>query len=168
MTGGIGNDTMDGGDGNDRMIGSTGNDSMIGGYGNDYFDGGAGNDFYRGGWGADHFVIHNNGGIDDIRTGVWGRTESDRLLVSATEFNLQTPPGKTLSESEIYVSSGLDPGEANTSEQRFIYWAGSGRLFYDADGKGEIAKVEIATVWFTDSLTNPPAASEIAGYFLVI
>ncbi|MBE9007991.1 choice-of-anchor I family protein [Fortiea sp. LEGE XX443] len=146
LNGGDGNDSLYGGDGNDILNGNAGDDTLVGGDGNDTLVGGAGNDILigglgrnilTGGGGRDSFYLTNAGDSDfdtiiDFARGV------DSLVVSKSEFGLDQALGT------------LDPGlfrlgtSATADSDRFIYDRNTGKLFFDEDGVGSAAKVQIA------------------------
>ncbi len=136
ILGGAGNDSIDGGLGNDVLIGGAGNDTLIGSVGLDTLQGGLGNDVF-----VFASALH---GVDTIQDFVPG---TDILRVSATGFGGGLVAG-TLPASQFVVGAA-----ATTAAHRFVYNAGA--LFFDADGTGPIAPVQIAT------LTGPPLLTNV-------
>jgi serralysin len=125
-------------------IDATGNgqaNTLIGNGGKNVLDGMAGNDTLTGGAGADTFVFD---------TALSGTTNVDTI----TDFTI----GQDLIQLDLSVfkkagvAGGLGAGAftigsaATTTAQRIIYDAGTGDLFYDADGSGSGAQVQFATL----------------------
>ncbi|MBD1910428.1 putative Ig domain-containing protein [Leptolyngbya sp. FACHB-8] len=136
LYGGAGHDSLDGGSGNDILIGGQGQDRLRGGTGADNLMGGAGRDRLAGGSDQDSFHIDVPlGGASDFITDF--HPGEDRLLISRTDFHLNHPLGSLARE---YFAVGT---RALRASDRFIYNPGNGGLFFDADGTGSVAQVEI-------------------------
>jgi Ca2+-binding RTX toxin-like protein len=145
--------TIVGSGGDDVLDGKGGADSLFGGDGDDVLIGGAGADLLVGGAGADTFrftVLGSSADMDTIRD--FGRG-ADRIEFAKWAFTA--------------LSSGaLDPAEfrlgtaATTADQHIIYDRATGALYYDADGVGGQAQVQVAL------LSDKPALD--AGAFFVI
>ncbi|MBD2157301.1 putative Ig domain-containing protein [Leptolyngbya sp. FACHB-16] len=136
LYGEVGNDLLDGGSGNDILVGGQGQDRLLGGTGADNLVGGAGRDRLTGGSGKDLFHLATpNTGSSDVLTDF--RIGEDRLLISRTDFRLNHPLAVLAAQ---YFTVGA---RAVRGSDRFIYNSGNGRLFFDADGTGRIAQVEI-------------------------
>ena len=142
IDGGLGKDFLLGNDGNDTLIGGVGNDSLQGGAGDDVLIGGAGVDELTGGAGADRFVFDSltvtadRDTIKDFAHGV------DKLVFSESAFAAfaGTPVGDL--PSNMFVAGS----QALTADQHVIWNAATGALFYDADGAGGAAQVQIAVL----------------------
>ncbi|MCC5654448.1 choice-of-anchor L domain-containing protein [Nostoc sp. XA013] len=147
IDGGIGTDILIGGDGNDRLNGNSGNDSLNGGTGNDTLNGGIGNDILIGGTGSDRFTF--NSSTDGIDTITDFSVVDDTIFVSAAGFGGGLVAGAAIAANQFVIGT-----TATTSSQRFIYNQGNGFLFFDQDGTGAIAGVQIATLNTGLSLTN--------------
>ncbi|MEH2174168.1 beta strand repeat-containing protein [Nostoc sp.] len=138
LIGNTGANTLSGGDGNDNLFGSSGNDSLLGGVGNDSLFGGIGKDTLTGGAGQDSLYLTDTrtGGYDTITDFTVG---DDTIFISKAEFGLSQSQDTT-----------LDPGLfrlgtiATAASDRFIYDQTTGNLFFDKDGIGSVAKVQIA------------------------
>ncbi len=140
IDGGLGNDTLVGGDGSDTLIGGPGNDSLSGEDGSDTLIGGPGSDTLTGGGGADVFFfpqLLSNANADTISDFGNG---ADVIRVSAAGFGGGLVPG-TLPASQFVVG-----GAATTAAHRFVYDNTNGNLFFDVDGSGPLAPVQIATL----------------------
>lgn len=142
--------------GADVLNGMGGNDVLAGGNGADRLIGGVGIDKLAGGGGADKFVLNaaasatNRDTIQDFTVG------SDKIQLENGVFAGLTATG-ALSASRFWSSAN---GNAHDTDDRILYNSGTGALFYDADGNGGGAKVQIAT------LSGAPTVS--ASDFLVI
>jgi len=127
--GGIGDDVFDGLAGDDQLNGGDGNDTLSGGLGNDYLNGGDG---------ADLFVFETAlgaGNVDNISDFV---AANDTIVLSKSIF--------TALAGDVLDPSAFASGLANqTATTRIVYVAGSGALYYDADGSGAGAAVQFAT-----------------------
>ncbi|BAB77800.1 ExeM/NucH family extracellular endonuclease [Anabaena sp. FACHB-709] len=145
LIGGNGNDTLYGdrgkdillgGNGNDTLYGGDDNDTLIGGNGDDLLVGGKGNDLLIGGNGRDRFYL------SDTRTGEFDiitdfKVGQDTILIPRAEFGLSQALG-TLDPALFRLGS-----HATTASDRFIYNNITGQLFFDEDGIGSTAKIQI-------------------------
>ena len=134
LVGASDDDTLNGGAGKDSLWGGAGDDALSGGDGNDSLMGGDGNDFLRGGVGKD--TLTGDGGNDTFLFNATGAANADRItdfnhLVDKIGLERGTFPG---------VHAALDAQEfrfgttALDGDDRIIYDAASGRLWYDPDG----------------------------------
>ncbi|MBD2495351.1 S8 family serine peptidase [Nostoc sp. FACHB-280] len=147
ITGNSGNNTLNGGDGNDTINGGAGVDTLLGGNGNDNLIGGTGNDTLTGGAGRDRFTFNSpTEGIDRITD---FNVVDDTIAVSAAGFGGGLVAGAAIAASQFIIGTA-----ATTASQRFIYNNTTGGLFFDQDGSGAIAKVQIATLNTGLALTN--------------
>ncbi len=142
MQGNDGANTLTGTAYNDIILGGGGNDILLGGAGNDVLKGGLGNDTLTGGSGSDFFVFDttpnastNKDTLTDFTTGV------DKIQLSKAIFTALGPLGD-LTTDAFYTSSTAVSG--NVANNRVVYNTTSGALFYDADGSGSTAAVQIA------------------------
>jgi Ca2+-binding RTX toxin-like protein len=136
--------TIDGRASNDRIKALGGNDHVSGGGGNDWVYGGAGKDVLTGGAGFDAFVFdskpNKSTNLDTIRDfnvaddSVYLDNAIFKKLGKGTEAN----PTKV---NKAYFRSGDKAKDAN---DYLIYNKKKGILYYDADGSGGGAQVEIA------------------------
>ena len=152
FNGTAGADTLNGTNGNDALFGLGGNDTINGDAGNDTLYGGAGVDLLFGGTGSDVFGFNNaNEGIDKINDFVVGE---DKIAISRAGFG-----GDGVFGSGSLVGAALDPsrftlGTSASINNRFIYNANSGALFFDADGAAGNPQVRIAQFVGNPNLTN--------------
>ncbi len=140
FSGGAGNDTLTGNNSTARLVGNgdAGNDVLIGGSANDILTGGAGSDTLTGGAGNDYFAFNApNQGVDRITDFI---VADDSIQVLATGF------GGGLTAGAIAAGQfrlGSSAGDAN---DRFIYNDNNGAFFFDRDGVGGVAQVQLATL----------------------
>jgi Ca2+-binding RTX toxin-like protein len=149
ITGNTTSNTLVGLDGNDTLNGGAGNDTLQGGNGIDRLLGGAGNDTLNGGAGADTFVFNTapNGSsnLDTLQDFTSG---SDGLAFSRAIFTGLGAAG-ALGADAFWSGAGVNA--AHDASDRLIYNTTTGALWYDADGTGATAAIQVAT------LTGHPA-----------
>lgn len=133
LSGGDGNDTLIGGVGNDLLLGGAGNDQLVGDQGNDILIGGTGRNVYTGGQGSDRFILRSRGEHATITDFSGG----DRLVIVANQ--LGGLPAGQLSTRQFRLGA-----TAQTASNRLIYQRETGKLFFDIDGRGGRAAVELA------------------------
>jgi Ca2+-binding RTX toxin-like protein len=136
--------TIDGRASNDRIKALGGNDHVSGGDGNDWVYGGAGKDVLTGGIGFDAFVFdskpNKSTNLDTIRDfnvaddSVYLDNAIFKKLGKGTEAN----PTKV---NKAYFQVGERADDRN---DYLIYNKKTGILYYDADGSGGGAQVEVA------------------------
>ena len=160
ITGGAGNETIIGGLGNDSLIGGLGNDSLNGGLGNDTIKGGLGNDLLRGEGGIDCFVLDSAIGSSNIDTLFDFTSGTDVIQLSKSIFNKIGSTG-TLNANAFYAYSGAVAG--HDADDRIIYNTSTGVLYYDADGSGKGAAVQIAIVGASSHPTITSSDFQVIG-----
>jgi Ca2+-binding RTX toxin-like protein len=140
-------DVLNGLAGNDILIGGAGNDRLMGGAGNDILVGGLGTDNLTGDTGADRFTFNfRTEGIDKITDFL--PSQSDKIVISASGFRGGLVAGASITSAQFVLGTiALDASD------RFIYNQTNGNLFYDSDGTGSLAAVQIATLTSKPSLT---------------
>lgn len=136
---GWGNDWLEGGDGNDTLYGVYDNDTLLGGAGDDVLVGGVGDDVLTGGAGADQFKFYSSTEGTDTLTD-FQPLEGDQLWIRASQFGSGLTAGELLPEQ---LTLGATATGAN---DRFIYNTATGGLFFDTDGTGSAAQVQLATL----------------------
>ncbi|WP_404287245.1 cadherin domain-containing protein [Microvirga sp. RSM25] len=165
LFGGAGNDTLKGEAGRDLVKGDAGNDKAYGGSGNDKLYGGKGNDLLKGD--ADDDILYGEAGNDQLYSGkgkdvfVFNQKPSKTAnLDKIMDFNVAddtiwlenkifTKLGKAGSEAlpaALNAVSFVTGSKAKDSKDYTIYDKKKGILYYDADGTGKSAAVEIATI----------------------
>jgi Ca2+-binding RTX toxin-like protein len=141
-----GNDTISGLSGTDFIFGGSGNDSLNGGDGTDILVGGAGTDTLTGGAAADNFVFNlPSDGVDtivDFAPGV------DHIEFSNLGFTAIGAAG-TLAAGAFVIGAG-----AADASDRVIYNSATGALYYDSDGTGSAAAIQVAQMATGLALTN--------------
>ncbi|MBQ0823387.1 cadherin domain-containing protein [Microvirga sp. HBU67558] len=136
--GGLGDDILTGGAGNDSLSGGDGNDRLFGGKGKDVIAGGLGADTLTGGAGKDVFVFDTKPGAGNVDRITDFSVKDDTIHLARTIFKAAGPKG-ILSKGAFWIGS-----EAHAAADRIIYNADNGKLYYDADGSGSKAAVQIA------------------------
>ena len=134
-------DRLIGADAADRIQGFAGNDVLIGGFGDDSLFGGAGRDVLTGGAGHDMFVFDSK---PNRKTNIDRVTDfsvaDDSIHLSKKIFSKIAKKG-VLTKSSFWIGD-----KAHDANDRLVYNKKSGALFYDDDGKGAHASVQIATL----------------------
>ncbi|MFM7908331.1 MAG: putative Ig domain-containing protein [Microcystis sp.] len=124
------NNDLEGTNANDFIDGQGGNDRLVGNLGNDTLTGGAG---------GDRFVFSSpSQGIDLITD---FNVIDDTINVSASGFRAGLVANAAIQSSQFLIGTS-----ATTASQRFIYNKTTGALFFDADGLGGAAQVQLATL----------------------
>jgi len=115
-------------------------DTLNGGFGNDTLAGGAGNDRLIGGSGDDNFIFNTALGDTNIDTIQGYNATNDTILLDDAVF---TALGLPIALAAGFFTTGTAATDTN---DRIIYNAATGALFYDADGLGGVAAVQFATL----------------------
>ncbi len=129
-----------GNDGANLLAGLAGNDTLKGGDGDDRLIGGVGKDALTGGLGSDTFVfdaMETTANKDTIKDFVSGLDHIE-IRLSAFAALADYEPG-VLDAGELAFGT-----QAITADQHLIYNQAKGALYYDADGLGGAAQVQIA------------------------
>jgi VCBS repeat-containing protein len=149
LYGGTGKDRLEGGTGLDYMLGESGNDILKGGDGHDTINGGSGNDVIYGGkgkdilygsYGRDAFVFDTKIGKGEVDTIRNFNTKDDTIRL---ENGIFTKVGKAGWLTWDAFTTGSKAADA---EDRIIYDAAKGALYYDKDGAGGSAQVQFAKI----------------------
>lgn len=158
-------DTLFGGTGNDMLSGDSGADSLLGGWGNDLLLGGVGHDKLRGNKGNDilyggigHDVLTGGSGSDIFKlTSLPVATNVDKItdfsVVDDTIQLVRSTFTQLSSTGVLDTSMFVIATTAHDSNDYVIYNPTTGALFYDADGSGAGAGVQIATIGVNLALT---------------
>ncbi len=145
LTGNNGNNLLSGEDGNDSIMGAAGHDSLVGGAGNDTLVGGNGNDTLAGGAGQDSILLGSG---------------TDKMVVNVADqpSGIDSVNGFNASEDMVHVagtgltaggytfeidSGGFQEDDYDSGGPVFVLANGSTELWYDADGSGGAAAVQI-------------------------
>ncbi len=139
LNGGAGADDVYGGDGDDVVFGGEGDDLLDGGNGADRLDGGAGADTLIGGANADTFVFSTllGGGNVDVITGF--NVADDTIELAISVFG-------TIAAGALAANAFVIGSAATDADDRIIYDAATGALYYDADGNGAGVAAQFATL----------------------
>jgi serralysin len=141
-----GNDQLDGGSGKDFLDGDSGDDVLLGGNDDDILRGGPGRDTLTGGSRKDTFYFDTpKDGIDTIKD---FKVANDFIGVSPLGFGGGLTMG-TLKADQFRVGSS-----AKDSSDRFIYNKSTGALYFDSDGSGGLAQIQIAKLSTGLAMTN--------------
>ncbi|NEP63367.1 MAG: calcium-binding protein, partial [Symploca sp. SIO2G7] len=145
--GGKGNDRIGGKAGNDQLYGGEGNDELWGDLGNDLLVGGQGEDILTGLTGADTFRFNSfEEGPDTVTD--FDQLQGDKLEILATGFADDLVQGVLSADAFVLGASAIDAND------RFMYDQSTGSLFFDADGSGNQAAVQVATLGNSANLTH--------------
>lgn len=128
------------------LQGNNGANVLIGGSGNDTLIGGGGNDTLTGGLGADWFVFDKAPNASNNKDTVLDFTSGeDKLAVSKAIFaGLAAADLGQLNIDAFWSGAGVTT--AHDATDRFIYNTTTGALYYDADGQGGSAAVQMAVI----------------------
>ncbi|WZI66393.1 MAG: ExeM/NucH family extracellular endonuclease [Gloeotrichia echinulata IR180] len=141
------NNILTGNAANNTLNGGAGNDILNGGAGDDLLYGGAGRDVLTGGTGGDGFYLTGNS-VGDFDTLADFAPGVDTIFISKSDFGLTQALG-------VLDASLLRLGASATSaSDRFVYNSATGKLFFDADGLGGVAQVQIAQLSNKAALTS--------------
>jgi Ca2+-binding RTX toxin-like protein len=149
ILGGSGGDTLTGdafanllagNGGNDALIGGKGGDALSGGAGDDRLVGGKGADTFTGGVGADQFVFDVKAKTKAADAVADFAVDEDTIVLDNAVF--KALKGKVLKGGD-YFHVGKKPAG---NKDLVIYDENSGKLLYDADGKGDSKAKLIATL----------------------
>ena len=136
------------------LAGLQGNDLLLGGSGDDELHGGTGIDTLQGGVGAGDFVFDSAPGASNVDFILDFTVGSDKIVLENSVFS-------TLSAGALGAGAFTIGTAASDADDRIVYDSASGALYYDADGSGAGAAVQIATL-----ITSPDNLS--ATDFMVI
>ena len=159
LYGGAGNDTLKGEAGKDLLKGDAGNDKVYGGLGDDMLYGGAGNDILKGD--ADNDVLFGEAGNDKLYGGAGNdifvfNKKASKAANFDRIYDFKSGQDKLFLDNAVFKKLGalgtfdvpakLDAtmfatGRAKDRNDHLVYK--SGILYYDADGSGKGAAVEI-------------------------
>ena len=142
-TGNALNNIIEGEGGNNALNGGAGNDTIYGGLGNDTLIGGTGNDFFV-------FTTTPNA-TSNLDTITDFNVINDTIQLENAVFTGLGSGTGTLDSSLFRSGAGFTT--ADDSSDRIIYNTTSGALFYDADGSGVAAAVQIALIGNKAALT---------------
>jgi Ca2+-binding RTX toxin-like protein len=139
----LGDDTLDGGAGNDRLEGGLGMDTLTGGAGNDNFV-----------FNTTPDSLSNMDTLTDFKTSGTDKIMLSKAIFSALASATPTAAGVALTATEFTASNTVS-ATSNTG-QHVLYNTATGALYYDADGAGANAAVQVALIGTT---THPTLLS---------
>ena len=136
-------DAISGPGGNATLIGKAGNDRLWGAEGNEVIKGGDGNDQVSGGQGAD--TLWGNEGRDTFL--FWDTLQVDRVkdfnpkedLIALDKADFAVLGAGYVDKSEFAIGKAAESADAH-----LIYDRKGGGLYYDVDGIGGVAQIQIA------------------------
>lgn len=132
--------------GDDALYGGGGDDFIFGGAGNDLLDGGAGSDLLRGGNGNDTFRFNDALDATNIDRIADFNVAKDLIQLGNT---VMAALGSAGALAAAAFSAGAD-ATAQDASDRILYDIDGGQLWYDADGDGSDAAIQIA--WLSAGL----------------
>jgi Ca2+-binding RTX toxin-like protein len=128
------------------LRGGSGADVLQGEAGNDTIYGGAGKDSLSGDAGQDTFVFDTRTGssnVDAINDFV---TRDDSIWLDNAVFKALGSKGSLAKPQKLGSDAFVSATRAQDKEDRIVYDKKSGKLYYDQDGAGGQAQVQIATL----------------------
>jgi len=136
-------DYLNGGSGNDTLYGDAGDDDIDGMMGDDTLIGGAGNDTLRGGAGADRFDFYNPS-LDGTDTIEYFNVAADKIGIYVGNTGSGFTNAELTADAPIATNQFHIGENAASASDRFIYNTTTGELFFDPDGTGAIAQMQVA------------------------
>ena len=119
-------------------------DTLIGNAAANRLAGQGGNDVLTGKGGADSFVFDTAPGTGNRDTITdFSHAQGDRIVLSRAVFTGFDTVG-TLGEAQFHAAAGAT--SAHDADDRIVYDAKTGALYYDADGNGAGLAVQFATI----------------------
>lgn len=140
-------DALSGASGNDAIWGLAGKDTLYGNAGNDRLCGGRGNDRLTGGDGFDIFVFDTKLAKSNAANKKANLDKITDFSVSDDTIYLAKSVFKKIAKKGVLSKSAFHKGgEAHDANDRIIYNKKTGALFYDRDGNGDAAQIQIASL----------------------
>jgi Ca2+-binding RTX toxin-like protein len=133
------------------LTGNNGNNQLFGYDGNDTLYGGLGNDTLTGGNDADQFVFNTAPGTTNKDTIADFVDGTDLVVLENAVFAAFVTTGTPDSAS---FASGSGLTAAADASDRLVYNTDNGSLYYDSDGFGGVAAVQIATLTGIPTLSH--------------
>jgi Ca2+-binding RTX toxin-like protein len=142
IKGGAAGDAITGGDAGsgDTLSGGGGNDTLSGSGGADVLNGGVGKDTLGGGAGKDFFLFNSKLGAAHADTITDYNVAADTIRLENAIFKQAGAKGT------LTVAAFWKGASAHDANDRIIYDAATGALFYDPDGNGAAAALRFATL----------------------
>jgi Ca2+-binding RTX toxin-like protein len=145
LSGGAGVDRLDGDGFSNRLVGQGGSDVLSSGAGDDRLFGGAGKDVLSGGGGRDVFVFDarpHKSNADKIRD---YRVKDDAIFLDNAVFTKLGRKGNEGDPATLKKAFFTVGDHAKDRNDYVFFDPKKAKLFYDADGSGAHAAVEIAS-----------------------
>lgn len=148
LTGFAGKTAVTGSEGADTIHAADGGSEIKGGGGNDWLWGGIGADTLRGGAGHDRFVFATapSGPVDRIADFV---AVDDSVMLDHGVFTALPVTHGAIGRAAFWIGA-----QAHDASDRIVYDAGTGALYYDADGNGAGGQVQFAQLSANLALTH--------------
>jgi Tol biopolymer transport system component len=146
LSGESGADRLDGDGFSNRLVGQGGNDSLSGAAGDDRLFGGAGKDALTGGAGRDAFVFdtrpHTRTNADKVRD---YEVKDDSIFLDNAVFTKLGRKGSAEAPEKLKKAFFTIGDHAKDKNDYVFYDPRKAKLYYDQDGSGHKAAVEIAS-----------------------
>ncbi len=147
LKGDAGNDVFTGGLGDDKLYGGAGNDSLTGGAGNDRLWSGLGKDTLKGEGGRDIFVFDTkpkkSTNLDKIMD---FKVKDDSVWLDNAVFSKLGKSGSEAKPAQMKSAYFVKGNKAKDKNDYIVYDNKKGILYYDQDGSGKKAAVEITKI----------------------
>jgi serralysin len=128
------------------LRGGAGADVFQGEAGNNTLYGGAGRDVLSGGGGKDVFVFNTGTGRTNVDTITDFVVRDDSIWLDNAIFKALGSKGSLSKPQKLASDAFTAATRAQDREDRIVYDKKSGKLYYDQDGTGSKAQVQIATL----------------------
>ncbi|MBD2749279.1 hypothetical protein IC232_21600 [Microvirga sp. BT688] len=155
ITGTVKAESLTGTAGRDTIKGLAGNDSLVGNTGNDTLYGGAGKDVLTGGGGQDVFVFDSkpNKKTNLDKVADFSVTD-DSIWLENKIFTKLGNKGSEAAPAQLKKSFFTIGDKAKDKDDYIVYSKKTGKLYFDVDGSGSKAAVEIASLSKKLAMTN--------------
>jgi hypothetical protein len=154
LTGNAAANVIKGNKGANTVNGALGNDTLFGNEGNDKIYGALGRDVLSGGTGKDVFVFNTKPNATNVDKVIDFSTKHDTIWLDNAIFTKLGTAGSTshpAALSKSYLALGTKAKDYN---DYLVYDAGTGKLYYDADGSGSGAATQVAALSNKPTLTS--------------
>ncbi|WP_201838848.1 calcium-binding protein [Microvirga zambiensis] len=146
LNGGRGGEVLQGDAGGDWLKGNAGNDKLFGHGSDDYLYGGLGKDVLSGGAGRDSFVFNTKAAKSNVDKVTDFNVFDDSIYLENAVFKALGNKGSINKPVQLKKAEFALGSKAADKSDHVIYNKKTGALFYDADGTGSQAQVQIATL----------------------
>lgn len=128
------------------LQGGAGADTLRGEAGNDTIYGGASRDALSGGAGQDKFVFNTRTGRSNVDTVADFVAGTDSIWLDNAIFKALGKKGSLAKPQKLGSDAFVTGTRAQDAEDRIVYDRKSSKLYYDEDGRGAKAQVQIAAL----------------------